>query len=234
MKHFSLIDLILHLDVHLRELIRVCGPYIYLVLFSTIFIETGFVVTPFLPGDSLLFTAGLLARPENEGMNITLLLLTLPNAAVLGDLVNFHIGKFFGKILYKTDDTGILKHKHLLKTREFFETHGPKAIIIGRFVPVIRTVAPFVAGMDGMPLKWFFPLSVIAAIAWVFLCTGAGFLLGGIPFVHEHFGMVLIGVVLASTAIFFVEALRHRMKPKPVKEVPDAGVVEASSEASLH
>lgn len=235
MKHFSIVDLIIHLDVHLAELIKVCGPYIYLVLFTTIFVETGLVITPFLPGDSLLFTAGLLSRPEKGGMNVTFLLLGLPFAAVLGDLVNFHIGKFFGAILYKPDDTGMLKKKHLVKTREFFEIHGPKAIIIGRFVPIVRTVAPFVAGMDGMPLQWFLPLSVMAAIAWVFLCTGAGYLLGGIPFVQQHFGAVLLGVVLASVSLFGVEALRHKMKPKKAAvTIPEQTPVEAGSEASLH
>lgn len=231
----SFLDLILHLDTHLAELIRACGPYIYVVLFATIFVETGLVITPFLPGDSLLFAAGLLSRPEKSMMNITILLLGLPAAAVLGDLVNFHIGKFFGAILYKSDDTGLLKRKHLDKTRAFFELHGPKAIIIGRFVPIVRTVAPFVAGMDGMPLQWFFPLSVIAAIAWVFLCTGAGFLLGGIPFVQSHFTEVLLGVVFLSIGLFALETLRHKLKPKRAAAVvTESTAVETGSEASLH
>lgn len=231
----SFIDLVLHLDVHLAELIRSCGPYIYVVLFSTIFVETGLVVTPFLPGDSLLFAAGLLSRPEKSMMNVTYLLLGLPAAAVLGDLVNFHIGKLFGAILYKPDDSGLLKTKHLEKTRAFFEIHGPKAIIIGRFVPIVRTVAPFVAGMDGMPLRWFFPLSVIAAVTWVFLCTGAGFLLGGIPFVQQHFSEVLLGVVFLSVALFGLETLRHRAKAKrEAREKAGDSILEPASEASLH
>jgi membrane-associated protein len=218
---FQLLDLILNLDKHLIDLINTYHSQIYLLLFGTIFVETGLVFTPFIPGDSLLFASGLLARPENGSkLNVTYLLLLLPFAAVLGDLINFHIGKFFGQVLHKADDSGILKTKHLEKTRAFFELHGSKAIIMGRFVPVVRTVAPFVAGMDGMELRWFFPLSVIAAILWVFVCVGGGFLLGQFSFVQHHFTGVLLGVVSISCVAFVLETLRHRVKAKKSKLVP--------------
>jgi membrane-associated protein len=211
----SFIDVLLHVDTQLVQLIHQYGTLIYAILFGTVFIETGLVITPFLPGDSLLFAAGLLSRPEKQLLNVYLLLIGFPVAAILGDLVNFNIGKFFGKLLYKPDDKGLLKKKHLEKTRAFFELHGQKAIIMGRFVPVLRAVIPFVAGMDGMSMKWFFPLSVMAAFVWVFVCVGAGHLLGGLQVVQDNFSLAMLGVVGLSVVGFVIESVRHKMK-KPV------------------
>ena len=152
------IDLILHVDKHLENLIHQYGPAVHFILFGIIFLETGLVIFPFLPGDSLLFAAGLFSHPERNGFNFPLLMLGLPFAAILGDTVNFHIGKFFGeRFLFKSK---FFNPQWLAKTQEFYARHGGKTIILGRFVPIVRTVAPFVAGMDAMPFREDLPTCI--------------------------------------------------------------------------
>jgi len=212
----SLIDMILNVDDTLISLIRDYGTGTYAILWAIIFCETGLVVMPFLPGDSLLFAAGLFARP-GKGLDIGVLLLLLPTASIIGDSLNFHIGKFFGRKLFKSDDARFFKKSHLNKTKEFFHHHGAKTIIIGRFVPIVRTLAPFVAGMEVMTFRRFFPLSVIGALVWVFVCTLAGYFFGGIPWVEQNFEKVIIIIVALSFLLIgkeFVSTLRKDRKAK--------------------
>lgn len=209
----SLIDLLLNLDDALRGIIREHGAFTHVILWLTIFCETGLVVMPFLPGDSLLFAAGLFARPGN-GLNIGVIFIALPVASILGDFVNFHIGKFFGKKLFKSDEARIFKRSHLDKTRAFYQKYGAKTIIIGRFVPIVRTLAPFVAGMEAMTLKQFFPLSVLSSFIWVWICAGAGYLFGGIPWVKNNFEKVILLIVFLSVMMIVVEIFKTVQKEK--------------------
>ncbi len=215
-----LLDYLFHIGTHLEDLIRQYGQQTHAILFGIIFAETGFVVTPFLPGDSLLFAAGLFARP-GKGLNVWLLLLGLPIAAMLGDLVNFHLGKYFGKALFRSDDARFFKKSHLNKTKEFFARHGTKTIILCRFVPVVRALAPFCAGMEGMSRKTFIPLSAFSAFLWVWLCVGSGYILGAIPFVKSHFEEIILGIVVISLLVILFELIRDRVAHK--KKQPDDG-----------
>jgi len=223
----SLIDMILHVDEALINLIRDYGPGTYAILWAIIFCETGLVVMPFLPGDSLLFAAGLFSRP-NKGLDIKVLLVLLPTASIIGDTVNFHIGKFFGKRLFKSDDARIFKKSHLNRTKEFFHHHGAKTIIIGRFVPIVRTLAPFVAGMEAMTFRKFFPLSVIGALVWVFICCLAGYYFGGIPWVEQNFEkviLIIVGLSFLLIAKEFIGTLRKDRK----KQVSAADTITTES-----
>ncbi len=221
----NFLDILLHIDKHLEVLISQYGQAVHLFLFGVIFLETGLVIMPFLPGDSLLFAAGLFARPERNGFNFPLLMIGLPFAAILGDTVNFHIGKFLGhRFLFKAK---FFKPHWLDKTRHFYEKHGAKTIILGRFVPIVRTVAPFVAGMDAMPFREYLPKCVLGSFIWVWVCVGAGYLLGGIPWVHENFEKVILGVVILSVVAIILEIIRDRKKTKSAKienEAPDLNI----------
>lgn len=203
------IEFLLHLDQHLAELIRTYGAGTYGILFAMVFCETGLVVMPFLPGDSLLFAAGLLSRPPNGALNFPLLCAGFTIASILGDSTNFWMGKKLGLRLFKQDGR-LLKTEHLEKTRAFYDRHGRRAIILGKFVPFARTLAPFVAGLDAMPYERFLPASVLASLVWVGVCVGGGHLFGGIPFVRDHFGEIVLGVIVLSVAMIAVEAMRSR------------------------
>lgn len=227
----SIIDMILHVDETLVNLIRDYGSGTYAILWGIIFCETGLVVMPFLPGDSLLFAAGLFARP-GKGLDIVTLLLLLPTASIIGDSVNFHIGKFFGKRLFKSDDARIFKKSHLNKTKEFFDHYGAKTIIIGRFVPVVRTLAPFVAGMEVMTFKRFFPLSIMGAYIWVFSCTLAGYFFGGIPWVERNFEKVILIIVGLSLLLIVKEFIGTLRKDKMAKKSMEEAAVDAEPLAS--
>lgn len=208
----NFLDILLHVDKYLEQLIQQFGPAVHFVLFGVIFLETGLVIMPFLPGDSLLFAAGLFARPERNGFNFPLLMIGLPFAAILGDTVNFHIGKFLGhRFLFKAK---FFKPHWLDKTRSFYEKHGSKTIILGRFVPIVRTVAPFVAGMDAMPFKDYLPKCILGSFIWVWVCVGSGYLLGQIPWVHQNFEKVILGVVVLSIIAIILEVIRDRKKSK--------------------
>lgn len=217
----AFIDFILHLDDKIQILVNNYGPWAYAVLFGVIFAETGFVVLPFLPGDSLLFMLGLLSRPTSTGpgaFNPIALFFLLSFAAILGDQVNYRIGMFFGERLFKNEKSKIFRRSHLVKTQEFYEKHGPKTVMLARFVPVVRALAPFVAGMGRMDYKTFCTYSVLGAFVWVGVCVGAGFALGGIQAVRDNFEVGILAVVLVSAVPMGFEFAKHRKQNRTAKE----------------
>ena len=192
------IDIVLHLDAHLVELLRDYGFWVYLILFAIVFAETGLVVTPFLPGDSLLFAAGALAAVDTSGtLSAPLLSLTLIIAAVAGNTTNYHIGRWIGPAAF-SGKIRFLKVDYLRRTEAFFLKYGSVAIVSSRFVPILRTCAPFVAGIGHMPYARFQAYNVLGGAAWVLLMTWAGFFFGNIPFVKQNFGLVTIGIIALS------------------------------------
>lgn len=202
------IDFILHIDRHLAELTAACGPWIYGILFLIIFCETGLVVTPFLPGDSLLFVAGAIAT--QDAMNIHLMVILLIIAAILGDAVNYSIGRFFGVRLFANPDSKIFRRRHLEITQTFYARHGGKTIILARFVPIVRTFAPFVAGMGHMPYRRFAAYNVVGAIAWVTLFSYAGYFFGNLPMVQSNLHYLIVAIIFVSILPGVIEILRHR------------------------
>jgi membrane-associated protein len=210
----QLIDWFRHLDAHLAELIRDHGRWIYGILFGIIFCETGLVVTPILPGDSLLFAAGALAA--KGAMNIPLLWLVLVVAAVGGDNMNYWIGRYVGLKVFK-DDARILKTSYLHKTQGFFEKYGGKTVVLARFMPIVRTYAPFVAGASRMPYSRYLMYSVGGGLAWITIFLWGGFFFGNIPFVQKHFEYVVVVIVAVSLAPALVEYVRHRMDRSKAK-----------------
>jgi membrane-associated protein len=203
----SIIDFILHLDIHLGQIISSYGIATYAILFATIFVETGLVFVPFLPGDSLLFAAGAFAAIGS--LNIFFLLVLLIAAAVLGDTVNYWVGHFIGDKIVSSSRMPI-KKEHLAKTNEFFRKHGGKTIILARFVPIVRTFAPFVAGAGKMNYGKFISYNIIGGVLWVAICTMAGYFFGNIPFIKDNFSIVIIGVVAISLVPILVELWRNR------------------------
>jgi membrane-associated protein len=192
------IDLILHLDKHLTELVAAYHLWIYAILFLIIFCETGLVVTPFLPGDSLLFAVGALAAVDQSGtLNATWIWVLLTLAAVLGNEVNFRIGRAIGPRAF-SGGLRWLKQEYLLRTQQFYEKHGGKTIILSRFVPIIRTFAPFVAGVGCMRRRRFASYNVVGGFAWVTLFIWGGYLFGNVPVVKQNFGLVTIGIIVVS------------------------------------
>lgn len=208
----GIIDFILHVDTHLAELLANYGPWIYLVLFLIIFCETGLVVTPFLPGDSLLFAAGILAATTGE-LNPVYLFLILAVAAILGDTVNYSIGHFFGLKLFEMN-IPFLKKEYLDKTHAFYEKHGGKTIILARFVPIVRTFAPFVAGVGKMDYRHFISYNVIGGIIWIAIFVFGGYLLGNVPFISENFKIVTILIILVSVLPMVFEYFKARSEAK--------------------
>ena len=208
----SLIDFILHIDQHLIELAQTYGLWIYAILFLIVFCETGLVVTPFLPGDSLLFAAGAVAALG--GMNVHIAAALLLAAAVIGDAVNFAIGKYFGKKLFAKPDSRVFKREYLDKTHAFYEKYGGKTIILARFVPIVRTFAPFVAGMGNMHYGRFIRYNIIGALMWVGLLTYAGYFFGELPVVKNNFGLVVIGILVVSVLPMAVEIAKAKWGKK--------------------
>ena len=208
----SLIDFILHIDQHLIELIQTYGLWIYTILFLIVFCETGLVVTPFLPGDSLLFAAGAVAALG--GMNVHIAAALLLAAAVIGDAVNFAIGKYFGEKLFAKPDSRMFKREYLDKTHAFYEKYGGKTIILARFVPIVRTFAPFVAGMGNMHYGRFIRYNIIGALMWVGLLTYAGYFFGELPVVKNNFGLVVIGIIVVSVLPMAVEIAKAKWGKK--------------------
>ena len=207
-----LIDFVLHLDVHLNEIILTYGGLTYLILFLIIFAETGFVVTPFLPGDSLLFAVGALSALGS--MNLPFVLLILTAAAIVGDSVNYWIGEVFGKKLVDNPKVTVINQGHIYKTQAFYKKHGGKTIILARFVPIIRTFAPFVAGVGKMHYRTFIFYNVTGGIAWVSLFTLAGFFFGNIPAVKDNFSLVILVIITISLAPMAWENSKHRPSAK--------------------
>jgi membrane-associated protein len=209
MEFFSrLLDFVLHLDKHLSSLIQTYGLWTYLILFVIIFLETGLVVTPFLPGDSLLFAAGTFAAAK--ALNILWLFVVLSAAAILGDTVNYWIGHFVGPRVFHQEKSRFFKKEHLDRTHRFYEKYGAETIIIARFVPIIRTFAPFVAGIGRMSYWKFISYNVIGGIGWVALFVFGGYFFGNIPFVKKNFSLVIIAIIIISMIPAGVELYRHR------------------------
>ncbi|MFL6580760.1 MAG: DedA family protein [Burkholderiales bacterium] len=202
------LDVILHLDVHLRELAQSYGAWVYAILFLIIFFETGVVVTPFLPGDSLLFVAGTIAAAGS--MNVHGLVLLLIVAAIAGDSLNYTIGRYLGPKVFRFEDSRFFKRAYIDRTRAFFERHGGKAIVIARFVPVVRTYAPFVAGIGSMQYRRFLMFNVTGAVLWVALLAYAGFFFGNLPVVRENLTAVIFGIILLSIMPGAVELWRAK------------------------
>lgn len=209
----QLIDFILHIDKHLIEIVQDYRTWTYLILFLIIFAETGFVVTPFLPGDSLLFAAGaIIAKPES-GLNIFLMCVLLIIAAIIGDLVNYHIGNFVGHKAF-SGKYKLLKKEYLDKTQEFYEKHGGKTIIYARFIPIIRTFAPFVAGIGTMSYLRFATYNVTGAILWVVSFLFIGYFFGGLPVIKDNFTYVIFGIIILSILPPIIELMRGKKQAK--------------------
>ena len=206
-----LIDIVLHLNRHLEGMVADYGPWIYGILFLIVFCETGLVITPFLPGDSLLFAAGALAA--SGGLSLSLVVGLLIVAAVLGDTVNYAIGRFAGDGLQRRFPR-VVKKEHLDRTHAFFEKYGGKTIIIARFVPIIRTFAPFVAGAGHMSYRFFMVYNVVGAVLWVVLCSLAGYFFGNLAFVKNNFSAVILAIIVISILPAVVEILRERRRAR--------------------
>jgi membrane-associated protein len=208
------IDLLLHIDRYLLDLSAVYGGWIYAILFLIVFVETGLVIWPFLPGDSLLFTAGAIAATGAIDVRLTAVLLL--GAAVAGDAVNYALGRAVGTRIIHLSATDRrwgrwINPMHMARAREFFARHGGKAVVMARFVPIVRTFVPFVAGAAEMRYAAFALFNVSGAIAWVGLCIGAGYLFGNVPFVKDNFSLVALGIVGVSVLPMIVEYLRYRV-----------------------
>lgn len=210
----AFLDLFLHLDTHLAELIAQYGAWTYGILFLIVFCETGLVVTPFLPGDSLLFAAGTFAGMD--ALDPRFLFLLLAGASALGDSTNYWVGRFVGPRAFG-GGIRFLRQEHLQRTHEFYERHGRKTVILARFLPIIRTFAPFVAGVGSMPYARFLAYSIAGSVAWVGLFVGAGYFFGNLPAVREHFSLVvmaIIGLSLLPMAIEVAKTWWGRARPK--------------------
>jgi membrane-associated protein len=213
----SLIDFILHIDKHLEAIISQYHTLTYLILFVIIFAETGFVITPFLPGDSLLFAAGALIAAGNTGLDIYLLGLILIVAAFAGNTVNYLIGNYLGPKVFKPENK-ILKLDYYLQTKAFFDKHGGKAVILSRFMPIIRTIAPFVAGVGKMPIARYSLYNIIGGASWIILFLFAGFMLGNVPFFKAHFSLIGILIILVSILPPIVAGINNRAKKRRVTQ----------------
>jgi membrane-associated protein len=219
----QIIDFVRHLDLHLETLIGQTGlPLFYTVMFLVVFCETGLVVTPVLPGDSLLFALGTMAAAQGSSLSLATLFVLLVIAAVAGDAVNYAIGRRLGPKVFKYESSWLLNQKHLLRAQEFYEKYGSKTIVLARFVPIVRTFAPFVAGIGKMFYRRFAIYNVAGGVAWVAICLFGGYFFGQIPLVHDNFEIVLVAIVVISVLPMAVEMYlnwRRRSGPKP----PESG-----------
>ncbi|HLD10612.1 MAG TPA: DedA family protein [Candidatus Nanoarchaeia archaeon] len=205
------IEIILNIDKYLNELIQNFGAQTYILFFIILFCETGLVITPFLPGDSLLFAIGALSSQGT--LNIYILFITLSAAAIIGDSVNYKFGQYLGKKAFK-ENSKLFKKKYLIKTEKFYEKHGNKTIVLARFIPIIRTFAPFVAGISKMDYKKFLAYNMFGGILWVGLLLFAGYFFGNIKFVKENFSLVILGIILISLIPAVIEYLNEKHKQK--------------------
>ncbi|MFA9289209.1 MAG: DedA family protein [Weeksellaceae bacterium] len=212
----QIVDFFLHLDEHLANLINLFGNWTYVILFAIIFAETGLVILPFLPGDSLLFVVGTLAG--GGFLNIWVVYITLLIAAILGDTVNYWIGHHIGPRVFADKNSRIFKVEYLEKTRAFYDKHGGKTIILARFIPIVRTFAPFVAGVGKMHYDTFIFYNVIGAFIWVTSLTFLGYFFGGLEFVKKNFEIAVIGIVLFSLIPVFIEVINHKRESKKSKK----------------
>jgi len=211
----QLIDFVLHFDRYLLQFVQQYGPWVYAILFGIIFAETGLVVTPFLPGDSLLFAVGALSA--TGVLNPWICYVLLITAAIAGDAVNYSVGRRIGPRLLGIGDGPAFSHRfvnplHVKRAHEFFELHGGKAVVLARFVPIVRTFLPFVAGAAEMSASSFLFYNIIGGIGWVTICMGAGVLFGNVPFVKENFTLVTLGIVIVSVLPMVYEFVKHRRR----------------------
>lgn len=209
-----LLDYFLHLDKYLNQAVAALGPWFYGLLFTIVFCETGLVVTPFLPGDSLLFAVGALAAADGSPISLGLAVGLLMVAAVAGDAVNYAVGKRLGPAIFRREDSRWLNRRHLVKTQQFYEKYGAKTIVIARFVPIIRTFAPFVAGIGKMSYRRFAVYNIAGGVAWVLLFTLAGYFFGNFPLVKNNFHYVIVAIIVLSLVPPAVEIWRNRRGPK--------------------
>lgn len=206
----ELFDLFLHLDKHLNEIILQYGSLTYLILFLIVFAETGLVVTPFLPGDSLLFAAGTFAALGS--LDAVVLFFILIAAAIIGDSINYAFGKYVGPKIFEKNKIKFLKKEYLERTHAFYEKHGGKTIIVARFIPIIRTFAPFVAGIGSMSYGKFIAYNIVGGVVWVAVFVFGGYFFGNLPFVKNNFSIVIVAIVIISVLPGIIEFLRHRKK----------------------
>ena len=209
-----IIDFILNIDQHMVEVVNQYHIWTYAILFLIIFCETGLVVTPFLPGDSLLFVTGAIAALPGSPLNIHLLVLIVFAAAFLGDSCNYAIGHFFGRRLFSNPDSKIFKQSYLTKTQNFYDRYGGKTIILARFVPIVRTFAPFVGGMGKMNYAHFISFNAIGGALWVTIFCYIGFFFGDLPFVQENLKLLIVAIILISVLPAVIEAMRARLKSR--------------------
>lgn len=214
----QLIDFILHIDKHLAEIVNEYHTLTYLILFLIIFAETGFVITPFLPGDSLLFATGALIAGDKTDLNIWLMFFILVAAAILGNTLNYKLGSVLGAGVFK-ENNKILKLKYYHQSHEFFEKHGGKAIIFSRFLPIFRTIAPFVAGIAKMPFGRYTTFNIIGGVTWIFSLLFAGYLLGQIQWFKDNFDIVIVLIAVVTFIPAIYAAIASRFKPKVIEEI---------------
>jgi membrane-associated protein len=208
----DVIDFVLHLDRHLFDLCTQYGAWVYAILFVIVFCETGLVVTPFLPGDSLLFAVGSLAAINALDLTTAVVLMII--AAVLGDTVNYWIGNYVGPKVFQKENSRLLNKEYLVRTHQFYEKHGGKTIIIARFLPIIRTFAPFVAGIGSMTYRRFLLINVVGGALWVLLFIPAGYFFGSVPFVKNNFSLVIIALILIPGIPSVVEIVRMQLRKR--------------------
>ncbi|MEA4924691.1 MAG: DedA family protein [Syntrophomonadaceae bacterium] len=207
---FPLIDILLHLDAYLNEIINNYGLLTYLILFLVIFCETGLVVTPFLPGDSLIFVLGTLSASGD--INLLVITTVLMTAAITGNIVNYQVGRWLGPKIFSGQKIRFLRQDYLQRTHEFYEKHGGKTIIIARFIPIIRTFAPFVAGIGKMTYPHFLIYNIIGCVAWVTACLAGGYWFGNIPIVKDNFSIVVFGIIFISLLPALIAFVREKYK----------------------
>ncbi len=220
--HFF-IDFILHIDKHLDQMITTYGIWVYVILFLIIFCETGLVVTPFLPGDSLLFVAGALAARSTNELDVVILCIVLVAAAILGDSANFEIGKMSGKKLFSNPNSKIFKQEYLEKTHNFYRKYGGKTIILARFIPIVRTFAPFVAGMGRMNYFYFLSYNVTGGLAWVLMFTLAGYFVGNVEWVQSNLKLLIVAIILVSILPAIFEVVKNKIKGSEAENNPKQG-----------
>ncbi|HEX5036352.1 MAG TPA: DedA family protein [bacterium] len=220
----EIFDIVLHLDAHLNQWIASLGPWIHAVLFAVIFCETGLVVTPFLPGDSLLFALGAIAATEGSPLRMSTLIALLSTAAVLGNTLNYAVGRHLGPKVFRGERRWLNK-RHLEETQRFYDRHGGKTVVITRFLPIVRTFAPFVAGAGGMPFGRFTAFNVAGGLLWVGACLLAGYFFGNIPFVKRHFDIVVAGIIFVSMIPFLIRVVSGYFKKRKAHDsVPERNV----------
>jgi membrane-associated protein len=228
MEFQTLLDYVLHLNKYLPVWSNEMGPWLYVILFAVIFCETGLVVTPFLPGDSLLFAVGAVIALPDSALNLPLMLGLLITAAILGDAANYFVGLKLGPAVFRSEKSWLFNRKHLLRTQQFYERYGGKTIILARFIPIIRTFAPFVAGIGRMEYRRFVVYNATGGAAWVLICVFSGYFFGQREFIQKNFELVIVAIVLISVmpmVVEFVLARRRASKGEPEPAVNEAGPV---------